>query len=94
MELLYIDFLYSGISTLGIYPKGIVPEIFYFQWLARSKMQRMYQNILKEGYGVQKFLRCTYLRYNSFAFLHSEIALDKVDLLCSEPVKSKPTGNN
>ena len=46
-ELLYIDFLHAVIYTLGLYYEKLVPEIFYFQWPARTKIQRFYQNILK-----------------------------------------------
>ena len=43
-DLLYITFLHSGMSTIGIYPGDIVPEVFYFWRPVRTKMQRMYQN--------------------------------------------------
>ena len=58
VELIYITFLCGGFSTLGIYPEELDPEIFYFQWPVRTKMQRLYQNILKEGNGDHNFLRC------------------------------------
>ena len=37
---------------------------------------------------------CTDLWDNNFEILHSEVALDKVELVCEETVKSKPTGND
>ena len=57
VELLYIAFLHSEISTLGLYPKDIISEILCFQWPAKKKMQRLHQNLLKEGNGDQKHLR-------------------------------------
>ena len=57
-------------------------------------MQHIYQNILKEGNGNHKYLRCTDLRDNNNEFMCSEIALDKVDLMREENVKTKPTRNS
>ena len=37
-EIIYITFLNSGMSTLGLYPEYVVPEFFYLQWPARNKM--------------------------------------------------------
>ena len=54
----------------------------------------MYQNILKEGDGAHNYLRCLDLRYNNFEVLRPEISLDKVDLVCEETVKNKPTRND
>ena len=53
----------------------------------------MYNDILKEFNGDHKFLRCTNLRNNSFEFMRSTIALDKLDLVCAETIKAKPDGN-
>ena len=39
-ELLYITFLHSEMSTFGPYPEELVPEKLYFQWPARTKIQR------------------------------------------------------
>ena len=61
-ELLYIEFLHYGMCTIGIYPEDIVSEIFYFQWPARTKINCLYQKILKEGNGYQVYLRCPYLQ--------------------------------
>ena len=54
----------------------------------------MYRKILKEGNGDRKHFRCIYNIDNNFEVLRSEIALDKVDLVCEETVKVKPTRNN
>ena len=54
----------------------------------------MYQNLLKEGNGHHKFLRCPDLRDNDFEVLHSEITLDKVDLEFAQTIKYKPTAND
>ena len=48
-------------STLGLYPEDNVTEIFYFQWPAKTKMQCMFQKILKEDNVDHKYLRCPYL---------------------------------
>ena len=61
IELLYIKFLHSWISTLGLYPEDIISEILCFQCPAKTEMQHLYQNILKEGNGDQKYLRWPYL---------------------------------
>ena len=37
-ELLYITFIHSGLSTLGLYPEELDPENFYFQWPTRTKI--------------------------------------------------------
>ena len=37
-ELLYITFLYDGLSTIELYPEVIDPESFYFQGPARTKI--------------------------------------------------------
>ena len=47
-EIIYINFLHSGLSTLGLYHEEIEPENFYSQWPARTKMQCMYQKYLKK----------------------------------------------
>ena len=41
-ELLYINFIHDGLSTLGLYLEVLDPEIFYFQWPSRTKIQLMY----------------------------------------------------
>ena len=69
-------------STLGLYPEDNVTEIFYFQWPAKTKMQCMFQKILKEDNVDHNFLRCSYLQEKNFEVMHSEIVLDKVDLEC------------
>ena len=35
-EKLYITFPHYGLSTLGLYPKELNPESFYFQWTAKK----------------------------------------------------------
>ena len=57
-EMIYITFLHSVLSTLELYHEELDPINFYFQWPDRTKIQRMYQNLLKEINGSQKFLRC------------------------------------
>ena len=57
-------------------------------------MQCMHEKILKEVNGDHKYLMCKYLQYNSFEVIYSAIELDKVYLVCTEIVKSKPTGND
>ena len=54
----------------------------------------MYQKILKEGNGKNKYLRCPDLQYNSFEVLRSAIAQDKTDLECEETVEAKNSGND
>ena len=80
-------------STLGLYPKELVPDHLYFQWPDRTKTQHMCQKILKEGDGYHNYLRFPDLRDNNFDVMHSEIALDNVYLVCAETFKYKPTGN-
>ena len=48
--MLYITFLHDGVSTLELYPRELVPNI-YFLWPNRTKIQRMYQKLLKESNG-------------------------------------------
>ena len=79
-ELIYIIFLHSGISTLGLYPEEIVSKHFFFQWPARTKILCMYQNMFKEVNGDQRYLIFPDLLYNNFEVLGSEIPLDKADL--------------
>ena len=74
-------------------PEDIVPENFLFQWPDRTKMHRIYQNLLKEVNCDHKYVRCTYLIDNNFEFLKASITLDQVALVCAEIVKYKPTGN-
>ena len=92
--MLYINFLCIVLSTLVPYTEEFDPENFYLQWPTRTKMQHMYENILKEGNYSHKFSRSPDLQENNFQVLHSEIALDKVDLGCAATVKDKPTGND
>ena len=56
-------------------------------------MQRMYQKILKECNGDQKYLRCPDLRDKNFEVLRSSMALDKVDLVYAETVQYKINRN-
>ena len=56
--IIYITFLRAGISTPGLYYEELVPVNYHFQWPARTKIQRIYQSLLKEGNGDIKFLRC------------------------------------
>ena len=79
---------------LKLYPEELDPNFSYFQWSTRTKMQLLYQSFLKEGNGDQKYLRCPDLQENNFDLLCSSIALDKVNLECSETVKDKSTKND
>ena len=90
----YIAFLHAGISIIGLYPEGLFLENFYFHWPSRTKMQHLYQKLLKEDNGYQKCLRCKDVRDKNLEFLCSENSWDKVDLEWSETIKAKPTGNN
>ena len=54
----------------------------------------MYQQLLKEGTSDHKYLRFPYLQDNNFEDLWSEIALNKVDLVCAETDKTEPTIND
>ena len=56
-------------------------------------MQRMYQNIPKEGNADNKFLRCSDLQDKNFEVMCSEVTLYKVDLECAGTVKAIPTAN-
>ena len=47
-ELFYVTFIHDGMCTLGIYPEVFYPEILFFQWTARTKIQHLYQKILKK----------------------------------------------
>ena len=91
---IYITFLRAGMSTLGIYPKQLVPKYYYFRWTSRNKIQRIYWELLKGGNIDHKYLSCPYLQGNNFDIIHSAIPLEKVDLVCAETVKSKSTGND
>ena len=88
-ELIYITFLHYGMSTLGLYTEELVSENFYFQWPSRTKMQHLYQNILKESNGDHKYLRCPDIRDNNFEVMRPAITLDKVDQNCAETVEKK-----
>ena len=44
-EILYINFMHSDESTIGLYPEYLDTENFYFQWPGRTKMQHIYQRI-------------------------------------------------
>ena len=48
-EQLYIHFIHDGMFNLGLYPGDIATENIYFQWPGRTKTQRIYQRLLKEG---------------------------------------------
>ena len=93
-ELVYITFLHSGLSIIGIYPDELVQESFYFQCNSRTKMQRMYQMILKEGNDDYTYLRRQYLGDNNFEVVFSEISLDKLDVDCAENIEAKPIRND
>ena len=82
------------ISTIGLHPVEHEPQNFYFQRPAITKMQRICQNILKEGNGDHKYLRCQNIWDNNFEVMRSEIALDKVDMACAETIKDKYNGND
>ena len=47
VELFYINFLHSVMSTLGLCPEELFLENLYSRWPTRNKMQCMYQKILK-----------------------------------------------
>ena len=80
-------------STLGLYPEDLDPEIFYFQWPGRTKIKCIYKSLLKEGNGDHKYLRFPNILDKNFEVVHVAILLDKVDFLCAETVKEKPTVN-
>ena len=82
-ELLYIKFTHYGMSNLGLYPDGIVPKNFYFQWPSRTEMRCMYKRLLKEGDGDNNDLRCPDILNNNLEIICSAIKLDKVDLVCA-----------
>ena len=46
-KLLYINFIGAILFNMGPYSEELNPENFYFQWLARTKMQRMYHILWK-----------------------------------------------
>ena len=48
-EILYINFIHSDESTIGLYPEYLDTENFYFQWPGRTKTQHIYQSTFKEG---------------------------------------------
>ena len=60
----------------------------------QDKTQYLYQKLLEEGNGDQKYLRCPYLWDKKFEVMNSEIALDEINLDCAENVKTKTTGND
>ena len=90
-ELLYFNFLVAEISTLALYPEYILQENFYFQWPSISKIQDMYQKLLKGVNGNHKYLRCPDPRENYFEVMRPSIALINVDLLSEETFRAKPT---
>ena len=89
-----MNFLHARMSTIGKYHEELVPESFYLQWHARTKMKNTHRILLKEGNGDQNYLRCLYLQDNNFDILFSDMALYKVDLACAKTVKLKPTRND
>ena len=86
-------FLHTNMSTIGIYPEYLVPENLFFQWTVRTKMHHINQRIFKEVNGYHKYLRCPNLWDKNFEVLLKYISLDRLDLMCSETVKTKPTVN-
>ena len=70
-ELLYITFIHSVLSTIGLYSEELAPENFSFQWPDRTQTQLTHQKILKEGNGDQKYLRCIDIQDNNFEVMHS-----------------------
>ena len=54
----------------------------------------MYSKLLKEVNGDHKYLRRPDIWYSNFEVIRSSITLDKVDLVCAENLKYKPTGND
>ena len=94
VELTYITLLHAAMFTLGLYPEELSSEIFFFRWPVRTKMHIIYQRILKEGNGDHNCLKCTYFQYKNFDILRTSITLDKIDPVCSDSVKEKPTRNH
>ena len=47
VELIYITFLHSGMSTLGIFPADLNPVIFFFRWHDRTKINHIYHRLFK-----------------------------------------------
>ena len=82
ISLLYINFIYAGMSTLRLYLEELVPENLFFQWPGRTKVNHIYKSLLKEVNGNQKYLRWTALLYNNLEVLNAAIALDKLDIVC------------
>ena len=60
-DLLYITFLCAEFFTLGLYHEELLPGKNYFQWPSRAKIKRVYQKLLKEVSGDNKYLRFPYL---------------------------------
>ena len=57
-KLIYINFINSGIYTIGIYPEDINLWNLFFQCHVKNKMHHIYQRLFKEGNGDPKYLRC------------------------------------
>ena len=57
-------------------------------------MYWIYQSLLKEVNGGNKYLGFPYLLDNNFEVLLSDITMDKVDLVCAETVKTKSIVND
>ena len=66
----------------------------FFHWPGRTKMHHIYQNILKEGNSGHKYLRCPYLWHINIEILLIAIAQYKIDIVCSDAVREKSTGND
>ena len=47
-ELIYIKFLHSGLSTIGLYPEEFDPENFYFQRPLRIKCNTCIRGFLNK----------------------------------------------
>ena len=47
-ELLYIIFIRYGFYNFGLNTEELDPDIFYFQWPDRTKIQRLYPKFIKK----------------------------------------------
>ena len=72
----------------------MLQKSFYFWWYCRTKINFIHRGILKGGNGDHNYSRCQDIRDKKFEILHSAIALDKLNLECSETVDAKSTIND
>ena len=74
--------------------KILIQKFSTFSGLPEKKCNVCIKSFWKKVIAIPNILRCTDLQNKNYEVLRSTIALEKVNLDCSETVKSKPTRND